>query len=113
MFPCSLTCARKFTWSKLQWVGTQQVTNAKYRVYVARADLLLTKEHQPYEFPPGTINPGKVEQTMYGWWDGGRKSVPGAERGSGGVDYGKPLMIWRTDFGQWQFGWGHYYSILR
>lgn len=106
-------CTRSFTWGKLQWVGTQRVTGAKYLVYVARVDLLLTKENPPYEFPPGTMNPGRNEQTMYGWWDAGAKSVPGAERGNGGLDYGKHLMIWRTDYGQWQFGWGHYFSILR
>ena len=106
-------CTKSFKWSKVKWVGTQKVTGARHLVYVARVDLLLTQENKPYEFPPGTVNPGKVERTMYGWWDAGRKSVPGALPANGGLDYGKHLMIWRTDYGQWQFGWGNYYSILR
>ena len=107
-------CAMTFEWGRLQWVGTQKAgKTTKNLIYIARVDLLRTETTQPHEWAPGLIDPGGVEQTMYGWWEAGRRSVPGAYQGSNGLDYGKHLFVHRTDYGQWQFGWGHYFSILR
>jgi hypothetical protein len=50
---------------------------------------------------------------MCGWWNAGYNSVPDGIRGSSGLNYGKHLYVWRTNHGQWQFGWGNYFTILR
>ena len=109
----ALKCSITFKWTKLRWLGTENA-GAPHRnaIYVAQVDLLRTVTTPPYEVG-GVPQPGATEQTMYGWWDAGRRSVPGADRGSSGLDYGKRLYVWRTNFGQWQFGWGNYFTILR
>lgn len=109
----ALTCTIRFKWSKLRWMGTESGgSSARNPVYIARVDLLRTVTTPPYEVG-GVPQPGAKEQTMFGWWDAGYKSVPCAYQGSGGLDYGKHLYVWRTNFGQGQFGWGHYFTILR
>ena len=109
----ALKCSIAFKWSKLRWLGMENAGSPyRHPIYIAQVDLLRTVTTPPYEVG-GVPQPGATEQTMYGWWDGGRRSVPGAYQGSHGLDYAKRLYVWRTNFGQWQFGWGNYSTILR